>query len=79
MNNKFDDRFKPLMIFLYLVESGVLQVFSYVDVRLENVVPDINIAETLAQQWYSAQVEGNINGSTDIFFNSIIFHQMYVA
>lgn len=79
MNNNFDERFKPLMIFLYLVESGALQVFSYVDVRLENVVPDINIAETLAQQWYSAQVEGNINGSTDIFFNSIIFHQMYVA
>lgn len=50
MNNNFDERFKPLMIFLYLVESGALQVFSYVDVRLENVVPDINIAETLAQQ-----------------------------
>lgn len=38
------------MMFSYIVGSSALQVFSYVDVRLENVVPDINAAKTLTEQ-----------------------------
>lgn len=50
MNNNINDCFQLLVIFLYVVESSALQVSSYVDVRLENVVPHINVAKPQIQQ-----------------------------
>lgn len=70
MNNNFNDCFKPIVIFLCVVESSALQVFSYVDVRLKNFVPHVKVAKTLMQQWNGAQVGGSTSDS--IFFFLIL-------